>query len=225
MIKVAGLYKSYIEAERRHQIFTDSEFTMGKGEAVALLGPSGSGKSTLLNLIAGIESADQGSIVVNGLELQSMSEKQRTEFRRKDLGIIFQFFNLIPTLTVEENVLLPIQLCGAGHLKDSAIARLSRLAMQSSLKRFPEQLSGGEQQRVAIARALAHSPKLIIADEPTGNLDQQTAENVIDVLIELVRNEGASLFMVTHNPLIAQRADRILQIEDMQLKQLDKASW
>ena len=193
-----------------------------RGEFVCLLGKSGSGKSTLLNLISGIDAPSSGDVLIcstgreNGREvaMAALSDHERTLFRRRHIGIIFQFFNLIPTLTVLENVTLPLELSGLRRgVHDRAAALLDRVGLGDRLDTYPDKLSGGEQQRVAIARALVHDPLLILADEPTGNLDEDTGDIVLELLLELTRDAGKTLFMATHAPEIADRADRILHLE------------
>jgi putative ABC transport system ATP-binding protein len=186
------------------------------GEFVALLGPSGSGKTTLLNLVAGIDVPDQGAVEVDGVAIHSLSERERTLFRRDRMGFVFQFFNLIPTLTVEENLLLPLELAGRAGPRDRARARalLEEVGLGDRRASWPDRLSGGEQQRVAVARAVAHEPTLILADEPTGNLDRLTGERVLDIMIRLVREVGSTLVLVTHAEAAAGRADRLLDLVD-----------
>ncbi|MDX1561763.1 MAG: ABC transporter ATP-binding protein [Gammaproteobacteria bacterium] len=183
-------------------------------EFVAVMGRSGSGKSTLLKLIGGLASADSGSIRHGAHELTTMDESERTLFRRRELGFVFQFFNLVPTLTVTENVLLPLALNRIDEAAGQARARelLERLGLGACAGRLPDELSGGEQQRVAIARALAHAPRLVITDEPTGNLDADTADEVMDLLATTCREHGATLIVATHSRAAAALADRTLHI-------------
>ena len=189
------------------------------GEITAILGKSGSGKSTLLNLISGIDAPDSGQIWVNGQDLTALPERDRTLFRRSQIGFVFQFFNLIPTLTVGENVSLPLEL---NHLSRSEADKRARALLETVglLERwdtFPEKLSGGEQQRVALARALVHQPLLILADEPTGNLDEETGAQMMDLLARLTREQNGTLLIVTHNPEAAAYADRTLRLSHGQL--------
>jgi putative ABC transport system ATP-binding protein len=179
---------------------------------VALLGRSGSGKTSLLNLLSGIDSPDSGQIVVDDLPIHALSEKERTRFRRRQVGFVFQFFNLIPTLTVRENLLLPLELNGLSD-DETTTNMLERVGILDRADNFPDLLSGGEQQRVAIARALVHNPTLVFADEPTGNLDNETGEQVIGVLFDTVRQNEGTLVMVTHSTHLAERADRVLRLE------------
>jgi len=213
-----NLSKSYAEGDRLRVVLADACASIALGESVAILGKSGSGKSTLLNLISGIDQVDSGEIWVNGLNLTAMSDHQRTLFRRQNTGFVFQFFNLIPTLTVWENVILPLELLGN---RDDAQKRVENLLAEVELldrgKTFPDRLSGGEQQRVAIARALVHDPLLVLADEPTGNLDEESGRLVLGLLDRLTRKAGKNLIMVTHSLEAAQYADRILTLRDGKL--------
>ena len=192
------------------------EFTAALGRTTALWGPSGSGKSTLLKVMAGILVPDEGAVVfhdANGgtLEVSSASERQRVRFRRRHLGFIFQFFNLVPTLTVAENVILPLELNGLTGRSD-ALARLETLGLAHCADRFPQTLSGGEQQRVAIARALAHQPAVVLADEPTGNLDANNADAVTELLWQETARARCALVVATHNQRIAEKADELIAL-------------
>lgn len=218
-IKLTNLSKSYQEAGQSLHVLRQVQLEIAKGEFVALVGASGSGKSTLLNLLSGIDRADQGEIWVNGQKLSAMDEGQRTLFRRQNIGFVFQFFNLLPTLTVRENVALPRELAGASAVEAAAKADelLQLVGLAERANTFPDRLSGGQQQRVAIARALVHSPQLVLADEPTGNLDEETGQQVMDLLETLTRQAGNNLFMATHNLEIAKRADRVLHLREGKL--------
>jgi putative ABC transport system ATP-binding protein len=193
--------------------------SIAPAEFVAILGKSGSGKSTLLNLISGIDRVDGGEIWVNGQNLTAMDDLQRTLFRRQNTGFVFQFFNLIPTLTVWENVMLPLELTGSEpqSAREHVASLLSEVGLADRKDTFPDRLSGGEQQRVAIARALVHDPVLVLADEPTGNLDEETGRKVLELLDRLTRQAGKNLIMVTHNPEAARFADRVLILKDGKL--------
>lgn len=218
IIRLEGLTKIYTEGDVSRTVLDELNREFYEGEFVCLLGKSGSGKSTLLNLISGIDAPTRGNVVIytgaRPVRLTALGEQDRTLFRRRHIGIVFQFFNLIPTLTVLENVTLPLELNGWARRKAQtrACALLDRVGLGDRLETFPDKLSGGEQQRVAIARALAHDPLLILADEPTGNLDEDTGETVLSLLLELTRDAGKTLFMATHAPEVARRADRVLHL-------------
>lgn len=222
IIRIQALHKSYIEGNRRYWILRGLNLDIERGEFVVLLGRSGSGKSTLLNLIGGIDIADRGYIKVAGMEISRLAEAERTRFRRRHIGFVFQQFNLIPTLTVLENVLLPLELNGLlNHAtRRQALDLLARLGLSSRKHAFPDRLSGGEQQRVAIVRALIHEPALILADEPTGNLDLETGREVLDLLDSLVRERGQTLVMATHSQEVIGLADRILTIRHGRLEEI-----
>ncbi len=219
LIEIRNLTKTYVEGDREQVILRDVNDTIGEGEFIVLLGRSGSGKSTFLNLVSGIDLPTSGEILFAGTSLTGLSEYQRTIFRRRHIGFIFQYYNLIPTLSVEENLLLPLELnrrIGPDE-RDAALAVLDELGLGSRAKSFPDRLSGGEQQRVAIARALLHDPSLVLADEPTGNLDLETARAVLDLLDRRVRALGKTLIMVTHSSEVVGLADRILTIDNGRL--------
>ena len=215
-LEVRRTAKHFDDGRGRRHVPAPVEFAVESRHATALWGPSGSGKSTLLNLMAGILVPDEGTVVfhdANGdtLEVSSASERQRVHFRRRHLGFIFQFFNLVPTLTVAENVILPLELNRLGG-RSRALARLDTLGIANCADRFPETLSGGEQQRVAIARALAHEPAIVLADEPTGNLDGDNAELVTELLWQETESAGCALVVATHNQSIADRADEVIAL-------------
>jgi len=222
LIELTGITKSYREGERERAVFRDASLTVERGEWVFLLGRSGSGKSTLLNLISGIDLPAEGSVMVDGRPINRLSERERTLFRRKEIGFVFQFYNLIPTLTVAENVLLPLEL--AGHLTNESRREAHDLLEQVGLAdrggSYPDRLSGGEQQRVAVARALVHHPSLVLADEPTGNLDAETGMQVLDLFERLVRLTGTTMILVTHSGEVARLADRIMVIRDGRLVEM-----
>jgi len=181
---------------------------------LAIVGPSGSGKTTLLNLVSGIDSPDSGRVLLDGVDVHALVEPERTLLRRRHIGFVFQFFNLIPTLTVGENVALPLELLGEdeAEAQQRAAALLADVGLDGLAPRFPETLSGGEQQRAAIARALAHRPALLLADEPTGNLDEDTGGRIIELLTGLARQQGTTLLLVTHSTAVARAADRVLRL-------------
>ena len=218
-LRFHDLSKSYYEGDVRRVVLQNTHAEFQAGEITAILGKSGSGKSTLLNLISGIDSPDSGQIWVDGQDLTSLSERDRTLFRRARIGFVFQFFNLIPTLTVGENVSLPLELnrIPQQHAYKRAKEMLDAVDLLDRWKTFPEKLSGGEQQRVALARALVHDPILILADEPTGNLDEETGAQVISLLALLAREQNRTLLIVTHSLEATSHADRVLRLSHGQL--------
>ncbi|MGQ0657803.1 MAG: ABC transporter ATP-binding protein [Chromatiales bacterium] len=197
-------------------VLRNVDLTVCAGEFVVLFGRSGSGKSTLLNLIAGLDTPTQGEVIVNGAPLTRLPERERTLFRRRHMGFVFQSFSLIPTMSVLENVLLPLQLNGESpaRMRGKALQMLGELGLADKGERYPESLSGGEQQRVAIARALVHEPLLILADEPTGNLDLETGRHVLALLCRLTRAAGKTLIMATHSQEVVGRCDRMFKLVD-----------
>ena len=226
MIDIKNLTRSYDSGAGRLHVLDDVSARIERGEFIVLVGRSGSGKSTLLNLIGGIDVPTSGSVIIDGANITAMDEDSRTALRRRHIGFVFQFFNLIPTLTVLENVLLPLELNGTSLADGTDLARdwLVRVGLAGREESFPDELSGGEQQRVAIARALVHNPTLILADEPTGNLDLATAQDVLALLDDLCRKLGKTLVMVTHSPEVVGLADRVFTIRDGHLVIDDVAS-
>ncbi len=217
IVQLRELRKEYAEGERKRAVLVDVDLDIREGEFFVLLGKSGSGKSTLLNLLSGIDRADAGSLVIDGIDIARLDERRLTLFRRDHIGIIFQFFNLIPTLTVLENITLPLELSGESGNEARARDLLDAVGLGSRADDFPDQLSGGEQQRVAIARALVGEPALVLADEPTGNLDEETGKQVLALLLELTREVGRTLVMATHSPEIVPLADTVSRIHDHKL--------
>ncbi len=219
VVQLKGLTKIYEEGGRKRAVLDAVDLEIQSGEFFVILGKSGSGKSTLLNLVSAIDKPDAGRIYVHDTEITTLSEREQTLFRRDHIGIVFQFFNLIPTLTVLENITLPAELRGADRRMSEARGRalLERVGLVGRAEAFPDKLSGGEQQRIAIARALAQEPDLVLADEPTGNLDEETGKQVLALLLELTRDAGKTLIMATHNPEIVPLADRVCRIHDGQL--------
>jgi len=219
LVRLRDVAKTYRQDCADCAVLDGIDLEIVAGEFVALLGVSGSGKSTLLNLISGIDSADRGEILIDKTDITALDETSRTLFRREHIGIVFQFFNLIPTLTVLENVTLPLELRGTNRRESGrqGLALLRRVGLADRANDFPDRLSGGEQQRVAIARALVHQPALVLADEPTGNLDEDTGERVLGLLLELTREMGKTLVMATHDPGIIPFADRVVRIHDGKL--------
>ena len=222
-IELIDVHKSYREGDRTHEVLTGTSATIEAGERVAILGPSGSGKSTLLNLVSGIDLPDSGTVRVGGTDIGTLAERDRTLFRRERVGFVFQFFNLMPTLTVLENLLLPLELTGSADGEARARELLDAVGLGDRAGAFPDRLSGGEQQRVAIARALIHGPDLLLADEPTGNLDEDTSEIVVRLLDELVRDAGTTLIVVTHSRELASRMDRVLRVDHGKLVEAGEA--
>lgn len=212
--------RSYADGAGRRTVLEGFELAVDAGEVVALCGPSGSGKTTLLNLAAGLDVAEAGSVRLcldgSTVALEGLDEAARTRLRRTRMGYVFQFFNLVPTLTVRENVLLPLTLNRRMDLAGEALERLAGLGLGDRLETFPEVLSGGERQRVAIARALAHRPQLVLADEPTGNLDAAQAAEVTRLLWREVRQVGGALLVATHDTDVAARADRVIRLGGQQ---------
>jgi putative ABC transport system ATP-binding protein len=214
-VDVRRLVRVFREGGQQRRVLDELDLSIAQGERLVLLGRSGSGKSTLLNLLAGIDRADSGSIEIQGVRLSECSERARTLFRRRHIGFVYQFFNLLPTLTVAENVALPLELNGvervaaAGRIEEM----LALVGLADRAATFPDRLSGGEQQRVAIARALIHRPSLVLADEPTGNLDAETGAQTVQLLNGLAESLGQTLLTVTHSRQLAQSADRIVTLE------------
>jgi putative ABC transport system ATP-binding protein len=214
MIRVRDLVMRLSSGGRPVTILAGVSLDVTAGEVVAVTGPSGSGKSTLLGLIAGLDTPTAGSIVVDGVELTGLSETELTRFRRRTVGFVFQSYHLIPTLTAAENVAVPLELAGTPRALMAARERLAEVGLAERAAHYPQQLSGGEQQRVALARALALSPPLLLADEPTGNLDSATGAQIVDLLLALNRDRGSTLLLVTHDPALAGRAARAIALRD-----------
>ena len=219
MLSVQELQKNYRSGGGLQTVLDKLSFQVPQGEIAALLGASGSGKTTLLNLLSGIDTPDGGSVHIDGADIHALGEPQRTLFRRRHIGFVFQFFNLIPTLTVGENIALPMELTGTQPqiAQERVEALLDQVGLSRMADRYPETLSGGEQQRTAVARALSHRPKLLLADEPTGNLDEVTGRQVISLLTDLVRDQRTTLVVVTHSHAVADAADRVLHLQNGQL--------
>ncbi len=218
-VRVRRLVRSFKEGARLHRVLNGVDAEFLKGEAVALRGRSGSGKSTLLNLISGIDKPDDGEIVIDGVTVTALTERERTLYRRKNIGFVYQAFNLVPTLSVADNVRLVLELNGAGK-REAAVRvaeMLEAVGLADRAGSFPDLLSGGEQQRVAIARALAHRPSLLLADEPTGNLDDASADLVLEHLSRLVRQTGGTLLIATHSSTVASICHRSIELRDGRL--------
>lgn len=221
LIVLDRVSKSFSEAGRERIVLHEVSATFASGEFVVLVGKSGSGKSTLLNLVSAIDTPTSGEVTIAGHTLTRLSERDRTLFRRRQIGFVFQFFNLVQTLTVLENLLLPLELNGRMAPSDRAHAMnlLDQVGLADRAGTYPDRLSGGEQQRVAVARALVHDPALVLADEPTGNLDAETGRQVLDLLDTLTRQAGKNLLMVTHSPDVVGMADRVFRISEGRLEE------
>ncbi|PSL05546.1 ABC transporter ATP-binding protein [Cecembia rubra] len=212
ILSVKKVSKTYQSGSRKLTVLDSVNFDIEAGESLAIVGPSGSGKTTLLGLCAGLDSATEGSVILNGNAFEKLSEDQRAAVRNKYVGFIFQNFQLLPTLTALENVMVPLELKKRKDAREKASALLEKVGLGDRLTHYPTQLSGGEQQRVSIARAFANEPKILFADEPTGNLDTETGEMIEDLIFELNKEQGTTLVLVTHDPELAKRTKRIIQI-------------
>jgi putative ABC transport system ATP-binding protein len=218
-ICVRALHRRFREGEREHVVLDDVSLDVRRGETVALRGRSGSGKSTLLNLVGGIDVPDSGHVIVAGTDITRLNENQRTLFRRRHIGFVYQSFNLVPTLTVADNVRLVLELndVPASDAQERIGRLLDAVGLADRADSYPDVLSGGEQQRVAIARALSHEPAVLLADEPTGNLDDATAEVVLALLDDLVRRVGGTMLIATHSESVASMCDRVLELHNGRL--------
>ena len=224
-IALAGVNLSLGRGAARVHILKDIDLNIGPGEAIGMVGPSGSGKSTLLMVMAGLERADTGSVVVAGEALGALDEDALARFRGRNVGIVFQSFHLIPTMTALENVAVPLELAGLATAHERATRELAAVGLAERRHHYPAELSGGEQQRVALARALAPNPAILIADEPTGNLDEATGAEIIDLLFAGHQLRGATLVLVTHDPALAVRCDRIVRLRSGRIETVpDRAS-
>ena len=214
VLRAEHLTKTYRSGERTLTVLRDVSFTVPEGSRCAIVGPSGSGKTTLLGLCAGLDRPTSGSVALNGVALNDLNEDELAQIRNQHVGFVFQTFQLIPTLTALENVVVPLELRGESGVKRQATELLNQVGLGDRLDHYPAQLSGGEQQRVSLARAFINQPKILFADEPTGNLDGETAEKVSDLLFELNEAAGTTLVLVTHNLELAQRTQRIISLKD-----------
>ena len=214
MIRLHGVSKTVTSGGRPLTILHSTDLEVVRGQALAIVGPSGSGKSTLLGLIAGLDAPTTGSILIDGVDIASLGEDQLARLRGQKIGFVFQFFHLITSLTAFENVLVPMELSGVAHPAQRAKALLAEVGLSDRGHHYPSQLSGGEQQRVAIARALANDPPLLLADEPTGNLDSANGEHVVDLLFGINRSRGTTLVLVTHDRELAARATSRVALRD-----------
>jgi putative ABC transport system ATP-binding protein len=217
-IVLNGVNLSLGRGAARVHILRDIDLHIGRGEAVGLLGPSGSGKSTLLMVMTGLERPDSGSVKVDGEELQQLGEDALARFRGKNIGIVFQAFHLIPTMTALENVAVPLELAGLADAIGRAEQELAAVGLSARLHHYPAELSGGEQQRVALARALAPHPAILVADEPTGNLDETTGRDIVELLFRGHRERGTTLVLVTHDNALATRCDRVIRLRSGQIE-------
>lgn len=214
ILETKNLTKTYGKGDTLVRALDDVSFTVPKGQFVAIIGPSGSGKSTLLHILGGVDVPTSGSVIVDGTDISTLDETALAVFRRRQIGLIYQFYNLIPVLTVEENITLPILLDGKKVDRAYLESLLSRLGLEKRVKHLPNQLSGGQQQRVSIGRALINNPALVLADEPTGNLDSKNSEEIIDLLRSFNKELNQTVIIITHDERIAMSADRIIEIRD-----------
>ena len=217
MIEAIGLGQTYSSGGRPLAVLKDIDLTIEAGGFVAIVGPSGSGKTTLLGLLAGLDEASSGTVSIDGVNLARLTEDERAKFRARHVGFVFQSFQLIPTLTARENVAVPLELLGVRNpngapIEARVVDLLDRVGLGDRMDHYPAQLSGGEQQRVAVARAFANRPKILFADEPTGNLDAETGHHIIDLMVELNQDFATTLVLVTHDPELAARANRIVRL-------------
>ena len=218
LYEIQQLGKNFTDGGNSRWVLRDLSFAVQPSSTTSVWGPSGSGKSTLLNILAGLVMPDEGSVHFRAVDqdetllVNRLSERELLEYRREQIGFVYQFFNLVPTLTLRENVLLPLELAKRMDCQTVALDRLEILGLSDRTSAFPEQLSGGEQQRAAIARALAHEPAVVLADEPTGNLDAESAVKVIELLWDEVRRNGTTLVVATHNPMIRDRSDYVIEL-------------
>lgn len=224
MVELKKVSKHFSEGNTKHTVLNNFDFKTEKGEIIILLGKSGSGKSTLLNIISGIDLPDEGSVSIGGRDITKLSEKERTLVRRNKIGFIFQFFNLIPTLTVKENLQLPLELTSSENQEEKIKSILTEVGLLERANTYPDKLSGGEQQRIAVARALIHNPDIILADEPTGNLDYETGLQIVDLLDRVVKQKGKTMIMVTHSKDVMGLADRVYSLKDGRLTETIKDS-
>ncbi len=217
IISLHDVFLSLGSGHSRVDILRGIELDIARGQSVGLVGPSGSGKSTLLMVMAGLEQADRGKVLVDGSDMSAMDEDTLARFRGAEIGIIFQSFHLVPTMTALENTAIPLELAGRSDAYDVAKAELEAVGLGSRIHHYPAEMSGGEQQRVAIARALAPRPAILIADEPTGNLDAETGKEISDLMFRLHKERGMTLMLVTHDPNLADRCERVVRLKSGQL--------
>ncbi len=220
ILKISGLEKTYKSGSKQLTVLHDVSFDVEKGQTFSIVGPSGSGKTTLLGLAAGLDTPNAGSVELCGHDLNTLNEDERAQLRNEEVGFIFQDFQLLPTLTALENVSVPLELQGAKNAVSKARELLDKVGLGDRVQHYPSQLSGGEQQRVAVARAFANSPSILFADEPTGNLDEETGEKVIQLLLNLNEEAGTTLVIITHDLDLAARTQQILRLKGGQILEL-----
>ncbi|OIQ40554.1 MAG: ABC transporter [Bacteroidetes bacterium MedPE-SWsnd-G1] len=213
ILKINGLEKTYKSGSKTITVLQDISFEVEQGETFAIIGPSGSGKTTLLGLCAGLDYPGEGTVKLCGQQLQDLNEDERASLRNEHVGFIFQNFQLLPTLTALENVMVPLELQGDKNAKDVSLELLEKVGLKDRVDHYPSQLSGGEQQRVALARAFSNKPNILFADEPTGNLDEETGEKVIQLLFELNKEAGTTLIIISHDLELANKTQRILRLK------------
>lgn len=218
MLEIENVQLAYTAGDSTVPVLNGASMDVEAGQSVAIVGPSGSGKTSLLLVLTGLETPDSGTVIFDGAPLHTLSNDARADIRRDSIGIVFQGFHLIPSLTARENVALPLDIAGVAGARDRAAELLERVDLGHRLDHYPNAMSGGERQRVAIARALIHKPALIVADEPTGNLDNQTGDSVADLLFELNQENNATLLLVTHDPALAARCQRQVRLHEGRLQ-------
>ncbi|MEQ6118898.1 ABC transporter ATP-binding protein [Reichenbachiella sp. MALMAid0571] len=213
ILSISRLSKSYNSGSKQLRVLDDISFELEHGKTISIVGPSGSGKTTLLGLCAGLDKADEGDVLIQNIKLNTLSEDQRAQVRNQHVGFVFQNFQLIPTLTALENVMVPVELRGEKNALGTAISLLEKVGLADRADHYPNQLSGGEQQRIAIARAFSNKPDILFADEPTGNLDEETGQKIEELLFELNKQNGTALVLVTHDIELAQKTDKIIRLK------------
>lgn len=218
ILEVKNLCKTYGKGETEVKALNNVSFSVDKGEFIAIIGPSGSGKSTLLHILGGVDVPTRGSVIINGEDISKLNETALAIFRRRQIGLIYQFYNLIPILTVEENLTLPLRLDGRKPDERQTEYLVKTLGLENRLDHLPNQLSGGQQQRVSIGRALINNPALMLADEPTGNLDSENSKEIVSLLRKFNKEQNQTVIIITHDERIALAADRIIEIEDGKIK-------
>jgi len=213
ILSISKLSKSYNSGSRQLKVLDNISFVLEHGKTLSIVGPSGSGKTTLLGLCAGLDRADEGDVMIQNIRLNTLSEDQRAQVRNQHVGFVFQNFQLIPTLTALENVMVPVELRGEKNAHDTAMKLLEKVGLADRANHYPNQLSGGEQQRIAIARAFSNKPDILFADEPTGNLDEETGQKIEELLFDLNEQNGTALVLVTHDFELAQKTDKIIKLK------------